>query len=299
MKTSSKRNRQGCVDCFIGALGSRVGWGRSCQCAHAHSVGNTIENGELCRAVQKTSRTRPLGTTAGVPEDSPGDCRTGRLLTGANSESFPGDNLLLRPRRRQRRERSTNPAPSPCSLSSLLLSAPQERPRASGDVAAKRVGFVPVRLPAPTVNTSVQRQEATAAGFTMVLLAARSRRCLHSCCMGTLCLQLLLWILCAVNGEEQPFSVEVRAGTVVCWHGSISSARNGLSFPLVCIMFGLLSECCVCGTLLSMLESLLMFLLTTGSLWDAQLVCTSSLFFTFEYSLKESFDHLDGICITA
>lgn len=31
--------------------------------------------------------------------------------------------------------------------------------------------------------------------------------------MGTICLQLLLWILCAVNGEEQPFSVEVRNGT--------------------------------------------------------------------------------------
>ncbi|XP_014823380.1 PREDICTED: matrix metalloproteinase-16-like isoform X1 [Poecilia mexicana] len=42
----------------------------------------------------------------------------------------------------------------------------------------------------------------------MVLLALRSRRCLNSRCMGTLCLQLLLWILCAVNGEEQPFSVE-------------------------------------------------------------------------------------------
>nr|XP_046226838.1 matrix metalloproteinase-16-like isoform X1 [Scatophagus argus] len=42
----------------------------------------------------------------------------------------------------------------------------------------------------------------------MVSLALRSRRCLSSCCMGTLCLQLLLWILCAVNGEEQPFSVE-------------------------------------------------------------------------------------------
>lgn len=48
----------------------------------------------------------------------------------------------------------------------------------------------------------------------MVLLALRSRRCLTSSCMGTLCLQLLLWILCAVNGEEQPFSVEVRSGTV-------------------------------------------------------------------------------------
>lgn len=44
----------------------------------------------------------------------------------------------------------------------------------------------------------------------MVLLARGSRRCLHSCCMGTLCLQLLLWILCAVKGESQTFSVEVR-----------------------------------------------------------------------------------------
>lgn len=52
-----------------------MGWGRSCQCAHAHSVGNTIENGQLCRAVQKTSWTRPLGTTAAVPEDLPGDRR--------------------------------------------------------------------------------------------------------------------------------------------------------------------------------------------------------------------------------
>ena len=31
-------------------------------------------------------------------------------------------------------------------------------------------------------------------------------------CIGTLCVQFLLWILCAVNGEEQPFSVEVRGG---------------------------------------------------------------------------------------
>ncbi|XP_015246743.1 PREDICTED: matrix metalloproteinase-16 isoform X1 [Cyprinodon variegatus] len=43
----------------------------------------------------------------------------------------------------------------------------------------------------------------------MLLLALLSRRCLNSRSMGTLCLQLLLWILCAVNGEEQPFSVEV------------------------------------------------------------------------------------------
>lgn len=195
-----------------------MGWGRSCQCAHAHSVGNTIENGQLCRAVQKASWTRPLGTTAGVPEDSPGDCRTGRLpLTGVNSESFPGDNLLLKPRRKQRRERSTNPLLLPSPSPSPLLSAPQERHRDISNVAAKRLGFIPVvRLFVPTVNKTAQRQKATTAGFTMVLLAVRSRRCLNSCCMGTLCLQLLLWILCAVNGEEQPFSVEVRAGTVIC-----------------------------------------------------------------------------------
>uniref|UniRef100_A0A1A8P6E9 Matrix metallopeptidase 16 (Membrane-inserted) n=1 Tax=Nothobranchius rachovii TaxID=451742 RepID=A0A1A8P6E9_9TELE len=41
-----------------------------------------------------------------------------------------------------------------------------------------------------------------------MVISALRRRCFHSCCMGTLCLQLLLWILCAVNGEEQPFSVE-------------------------------------------------------------------------------------------
>ncbi|KAM6953506.1 matrix metalloproteinase-16 isoform 2-T2 [Aplochiton taeniatus] len=34
------------------------------------------------------------------------------------------------------------------------------------------------------------------------------RRCLNRFCIGTLCLQFLLWILCGVNGEEQPFSVE-------------------------------------------------------------------------------------------
>lgn len=117
----------------------------------------------------------------------------------------------------------------PLSLSSLLLSAPQERPRDIGNVASKRLGFIPVRLPALTVNKTVQRQQATTAGFTMVLLAARSRRCLNSCCMGTLCLQLLLWILCAVNGEEQPFSVEVR--TVICWHGSISIKEQDTDFP--------------------------------------------------------------------
>lgn len=33
-----------------------------------------------------------------------------------------------------------------------------------------------------------------------------------SCWVRTVCLQLLIWILCFVNGEEQPFSVEVRTG---------------------------------------------------------------------------------------
>ncbi|KAM3860314.1 matrix metalloproteinase-16-like [Diretmus argenteus] len=43
-------------------------------------------------------------------------------------------------------------------------------------------------------------------GFTMVLLWFCTRRVN---CAGTLfCVQLLLWILCAVNGEEQPFNVE-------------------------------------------------------------------------------------------
>lgn len=51
--------------------------------AHAQSVGKAIENAELCRAVRKASWTPPLGTTAGAPEVSPGDC--GRLLTGVNN----------------------------------------------------------------------------------------------------------------------------------------------------------------------------------------------------------------------
>lgn len=159
MKKHFKHKLSGLWTVFIGEFGSGVGWGRSCQRAHAHSVGNTIENGQLCRAVQKTSWTRPLGTTAGVPEDSPGDCRTGRLPTGVNSESFPGDNLLLKPRRKQRRERVDESAPSPLSLSSPRLSAPQERHRDISNVAAKRLGFTPVvRLFVPTVNKTAQRQ---------------------------------------------------------------------------------------------------------------------------------------------
>ena len=77
----------------VGPSGGAVGWGA--RFTHAHSVGSTIENGQLCRAEQKTGWTRPLGTTAAAPEDRPGDCGTGRLLTGVNSSSFPGDNLLL------------------------------------------------------------------------------------------------------------------------------------------------------------------------------------------------------------
>uniref|UniRef100_A0A673Y0I3 Matrix metalloproteinase-14 n=1 Tax=Salmo trutta TaxID=8032 RepID=A0A673Y0I3_SALTR len=42
----------------------------------------------------------------------------------------------------------------------------------------------------------------------MILLAFHTRRRLNSFYLGTLCLQFLLWILCAVNGEEQAFSVE-------------------------------------------------------------------------------------------
>lgn len=72
---------------FIAALCPRRG--RS-QCAHAHSVGKAIENGELCRAALRRSRTRPLGTTAGVQEDSPGGPRERQPADTANSDSFRG-----------------------------------------------------------------------------------------------------------------------------------------------------------------------------------------------------------------
>lgn len=65
----------------------------------------------------------------------------------------------------------------------------------------------------------------------MVLLAVRRRGCLGSCCAGTLCLQLLLWILCAVNGEEQPFSVEVSTGTAAPGGGGRSGESRALPFP--------------------------------------------------------------------
>ncbi|XP_036375000.1 matrix metalloproteinase-16-like isoform X1 [Megalops cyprinoides] len=42
----------------------------------------------------------------------------------------------------------------------------------------------------------------------MILLTFHNRRHLNSFYPGVLCLQFLLWILCAVCGEEQPFSVE-------------------------------------------------------------------------------------------
>uniref|UniRef100_A0A3P8XAF1 Peptidase metallopeptidase domain-containing protein n=1 Tax=Esox lucius TaxID=8010 RepID=A0A3P8XAF1_ESOLU len=42
----------------------------------------------------------------------------------------------------------------------------------------------------------------------MFFLAFHSRRRLNRFYLGPLVLQFLLWILCAVNGEEQPFSVE-------------------------------------------------------------------------------------------
>lgn len=84
----------------------------------------------------------------------------------------------------------------------------------------------------------------------MVLLAARSRRCLGSCCMGTLCLQLLLWVLCAVNGEEQPFSVEVR--TVICWQDSIKEQDSDFPSrsPALCVVLPHMStvfeaHCCL------------------------------------------------------
>lgn len=135
------------------------GRGRSCQCAHAHSVGNTIENGQLCRAVQKTGWTRPLGTTAGVPEDWPGDCGTRRRLRGVNSDSFPGDNLLPKPRRKQRVQGLDESAPSPISLPRPLLSAPQERQRDISDVAAKCVGFIPAaHFSVSPVNKTERRQ---------------------------------------------------------------------------------------------------------------------------------------------
>lgn len=117
----------------VGAFGSgagRVGGGRWSRVAHAQSVGNAIENAELCRALRKASWTPPLGTTAGVLEVSPGD---GRLLTGDNNKTIPGDkeNPLSPPRQRRRSGRSTSPSPLPPSppLRSPAFGCAREIPR--------------------------------------------------------------------------------------------------------------------------------------------------------------------------
>lgn len=151
-----------------------------------------------------------------------GGAAGGLLLTGTNSESFPGETpppetavravdepACLSPHLRR-------PTPSSSSSAPLRETHTDTHTRRQRRCCCQTSRIASrSRSPAPTVNKSDQRRAAPAAGVsTMVLLAARSRRCLHSCCMGTICLQLLLWILCAVNGEEQPFSVEV--GTAVC-----------------------------------------------------------------------------------
>lgn len=105
---------------------------------------NTTENGQLCRALRKTGWTRPLGTTAGAPEDRPGDLRTG---TGVDRRDFspggrlpPTENKQTKQRREALDEPDASPPPSsPPRFSSacpllfpplfpllLLLSAPQE-----------------------------------------------------------------------------------------------------------------------------------------------------------------------------
>lgn len=48
-------------------------WEGGARRAHAHSAGNAIENGQLCRAVLKTGWTRPLGTSVVVRGDGPGE----------------------------------------------------------------------------------------------------------------------------------------------------------------------------------------------------------------------------------
>ncbi|TWW71326.1 hypothetical protein D4764_17G0008090 [Takifugu flavidus] len=69
--------------------------------------------------------------------------------------------------------------------------------RCTGDLKKKR-----------RENEQCLGQRGATAGFTMVLLTLRGRRCLQSCCLWTLSGQLLLWIICAVNAEEQSFNVE-------------------------------------------------------------------------------------------
>ncbi|XP_046873367.1 matrix metalloproteinase-16-like isoform X3 [Hypomesus transpacificus] len=47
-----------------------------------------------------------------------------------------------------------------------------------------------------------------------MILLEYSKICLNSFYLGTLFLQIWLWILCGVNGEEQLFSVEMVLGAV-------------------------------------------------------------------------------------
>lgn len=152
-----------------------------------------------------------------------GGAAGGLLLTGTNSESFPGETPPPETAARAVDEPAASlptsvvrlpPPPPPHHCERHTQTDTHTRRQRRCCCQTSRI-VSRSRSPAPTVNKSDQRRAAPAAGVsTMVLLAARSRRCLHSCCMGTICLQLLLWILCAVNGEEQPFSVEV--GTAVC-----------------------------------------------------------------------------------
>jgi len=196
-------------------------WRRSWHYAHAHWVGTRLKTGSYAaRCGKRAGRVRLVQRPVHRRTD-PGTTRPGRRLTGVHSETLPGDNAPARKPRRKAAKRAVNdPLLLLPLISPLLLSPPpQEKHRGVSDVAAKRVGFIPAVLFVlfvSTVNTPEQRPDAAAAGFTMVLLGVRDRRRLRGCCVGTLCLQLLLWILCAVNGEEQPFSVEVRStGTAI------------------------------------------------------------------------------------
>lgn len=59
----------------------------------------------------------------------------------------------------------------------------------------------------------------------MFLLAFHARRRLTSVYPGPLGLQFVLWIVCAVYGEEQPFSVEVRK--------ALASQKHSRPCPLI------------------------------------------------------------------
>lgn len=100
-----------------------------------------MKTGSYAARLQRTGWTRPLGATAGVPEDRPGGWRTGRLLT---------TRLFLRAqpppetkKRKRKKERPNINRRNPL----LLLSSPSafiSRQRHGGisDVAAKCLGFV-------------------------------------------------------------------------------------------------------------------------------------------------------------